>query len=219
MSSRKVVSIHLSLRDGAKTQKKHIKMKFIIKSAALAIMLFIGCNLSAQSNMTDVVYCKNGAVIRGTIIEQVPGVSVKIQTADGNVFVYQMEEVEKMTKETSMNQPTISTDGDDMCYKGMTDAGAFYRGKGSYRGGIWATTLLTSPLLGLIPTAIAASNSLDNSQMNYPSQELWKNSDYRNCYTQEATKKKNKRAWTAWGVSSAVWLGVIVVLNAVATGM
>ena len=79
-------------------------MKFIIKSAALAIMFFIVGNLSAQNNMTDVVYCKNGAVIRGTIIEQIPGVSLKIQTADGSVFVYKMEEVEKMTKEANTNQ-------------------------------------------------------------------------------------------------------------------
>lgn len=194
-------------------------MKFIIKSAALAIMFFIVGNLSAQNNMTDVVYCRNGAVIRGTIIEQIPGVSLKIQTADGSVFVYKMEEVEKMTKEANTNQLMNTDNSDDMCFRGISDAGTFYQGKGSYKGGIWATTLLTSPLIGLIPTAIAASNNLDATQMNYPSQELWKNQEYRNCYTQEATKKKNNRAWTAWGISSAVWLIAIISLNAVAGSM
>jgi TM2 domain-containing membrane protein YozV len=33
------------------------------------------------------------------IVEQVPGESLKIQTADGSVFVYGIDEVEKMTKE------------------------------------------------------------------------------------------------------------------------
>jgi len=47
----------------------------------------------------EVVYLKNGSIIRGTIIEQVPGKSLKIQTVDGNVFVYEMEEVEKVAKE------------------------------------------------------------------------------------------------------------------------
>lgn len=49
----------------------------------------------------DVVHLKNGGMVKGTIIEQVPGVSLKVQTADGSVFVFQMSEVEKMTKEKS----------------------------------------------------------------------------------------------------------------------
>ena len=53
----------------------------------------------AQNGYEDVVYLKNGSVIHGMIIEQVPNVSIKIQTVDRNIFVYKMEEVEKMTKE------------------------------------------------------------------------------------------------------------------------
>jgi hypothetical protein len=47
----------------------------------------------------DVVYLNNGSIIRGIIIEMVPNVSLKIQTRDGSVFFYKMEEVQKMTKE------------------------------------------------------------------------------------------------------------------------
>jgi len=53
----------------------------------------------AQNNFQDVVYLKNGSIIRGTIIEQVPNESLKIETADGSLFVYKLSEVEKMTKE------------------------------------------------------------------------------------------------------------------------
>src|SRR3954452_12312362 len=53
----------------------------------------------AQQNLQEVVYLKNGSIIRGAIIEQVPNKSIKIQTGDGSVFVYQMDEVEKITKE------------------------------------------------------------------------------------------------------------------------
>lgn len=49
----------------------------------------------------DVVYLKNGSIIRGVVIEQVPNVSLKIQTVDGNVFVFKMDEVLKITKEQS----------------------------------------------------------------------------------------------------------------------
>lgn len=58
-------------------------------------------NKPDNSQYVDVIYLKNGNVIRGMIIEQTPNVSIKIQTKDGSIFVYKMEEVEKMTKELS----------------------------------------------------------------------------------------------------------------------
>jgi len=54
---------------------------------------------SPAQEWQDVVYLKNGSVIRGMVIEQVPNVSLKIRTADGSVFVYAMDQVEKITKE------------------------------------------------------------------------------------------------------------------------
>lgn len=52
-----------------------------------------------SKELQDVVYLKNGSVIRGVIIEQVPNVQVKIKTSDGSIFVFKMEEIDKMTKE------------------------------------------------------------------------------------------------------------------------
>lgn len=60
-----------------------------------------GKSKNKSGELQEVVYLKNGSVIRGTIIEQIPGISLKIQTADGNIFFYKMEEVEKITKEPS----------------------------------------------------------------------------------------------------------------------
>ena len=57
-----------------------------------------------QNNYQDVIYLKNGSIIRGIIIEQVPNKSIKIETADRNVFVFQIDEIEKFTKEpTKLN--------------------------------------------------------------------------------------------------------------------
>lgn len=53
----------------------------------------------AQNNYQDVVYLKNGSVIRGIIVEQVPNKSIKIETSDKSIFVYQMDDIEKLTKE------------------------------------------------------------------------------------------------------------------------
>lgn len=54
---------------------------------------------SSVPTYEDVVYLKNGGILRGIIIETIPNVSIKIQTRDKNVFVLKMEEIEKITKE------------------------------------------------------------------------------------------------------------------------
>ena len=66
---------------------------------AIVLLLIPVMDTSAQQNMRDVVHLKNGSVIKGMIVEQVPGESIKIQTADGSVFFYRMEEIERITKE------------------------------------------------------------------------------------------------------------------------
>lgn len=79
--------------------------KVLIATAILFIQGFYPVFIYAQ-NYTEVVYLKNGSIIRGTIIEQVPNESIKIQTGDKSVFVYQMDEVEKITKELSDTKKT-----------------------------------------------------------------------------------------------------------------
>ena len=55
--------------------------------------------------MEDVVYFEDGGVVRGTIIEQIPGKSLKIQTRDGSVFVFTMDEIAKLAKEMPKEVP------------------------------------------------------------------------------------------------------------------
>ena len=71
--------------------------------ALLAFALMSVGSVSAQS-LQDVVYLKNGSIIRGVVIEQVPDGNVKVQTADGSVLVYPMTEVQKIQKEQSRVQ-------------------------------------------------------------------------------------------------------------------
>jgi len=47
----------------------------------------------------DVVYLKNGSIIRGMIVEQIPNKTLKIKTADRNLFVFEYDQIEKITKE------------------------------------------------------------------------------------------------------------------------
>lgn len=54
-------------------------------------------------NLEEVVHLKNGSVIRGIVVEQIPNESVKIQTRDGNIFVYRIDEIQKIAKEQPVN--------------------------------------------------------------------------------------------------------------------
>ncbi len=76
----------------------------MMKRTILFLVFLAGMTLAfAQSGLQDVVYLKNGSIIRGDIIELVPGETVKIQTWDGSVFVYAYADVEKFTKEQVLN--------------------------------------------------------------------------------------------------------------------
>lgn len=63
--------------------------------------------LQAQNQEKDVLFLKNGSVIKGKILEMVFGGNVKIETADGSIFIYKTEDVLKMEKQQIKyeNQP------------------------------------------------------------------------------------------------------------------
>ena len=77
-------------------------MKKLLKFTFLLFTLSCS-SLSAQVDYHDVVYLKNGSIIHGIIIEQAPNKYIKIKTTDNNVWVFQMEEIEKITKELNEN--------------------------------------------------------------------------------------------------------------------
>ena len=93
----------------------------------LAFLLFalVTTVSHGQNNYQDVVYLKNGSIIRGVIIEQVPNKSIKIETADRNVFVYQMNEIEKIAKEPyqGKSNSSLSNSGLQSGYKGIVELG------------------------------------------------------------------------------------------------
>ncbi len=75
---------------------------------AVILVLFISvlsvAKTFAQEPMEDVIYLKNGSVYRGMIIEQVPNVSMKIQTLGGNIFFVTIADVTKITKENKVQE-------------------------------------------------------------------------------------------------------------------
>jgi hypothetical protein len=69
----------------------------------------------AQDDREDVIYLKTGTIYRGTITEQTPNVSYKIEIAGGSVILVPSTDIVKITKEKrliSSERPTLSTQED-----------------------------------------------------------------------------------------------------------
>ncbi|MBC8043554.1 MAG: hypothetical protein IAF08_08915 [Rhizobacter sp.] len=95
----------------------------MLKVLSLCLCIALGCGACAsmqwdtsqekekqelvrkQSQQRDVLYLKNGSIIKGTVTELIADSTVKIQSADTNVSVFNMSDVQKMVKETGGDEP------------------------------------------------------------------------------------------------------------------
>lgn len=78
--------------------KKH-RSNFIGKTVLLALLMITILSTVTMAQEVDHVYLKSGSVIRGKILEIEPADHVKIQDMCGNIWYYQIADVEKITKE------------------------------------------------------------------------------------------------------------------------
>ena len=79
--------------------------------AALALTLTLAASPApgAQTATVDVVELANGSVIRGTIIEQIPNQSIRMQTGDGSIFVFAMSDVVRISREAGAPSTAVVT--------------------------------------------------------------------------------------------------------------
>lgn len=121
----------------------------------ILFLLLFNSNILGQRNLQDIVYLKNGSVIHGIIIEQVPNQTIKVQTKDGNIFVFKVDEIEKIIKEA----PKVNNDEFEMKRRIpmaafglsflMPGAGQFYNHQW-VKGGIFLGCLLGVGVVALI---------------------------------------------------------------------
>jgi hypothetical protein len=100
----------------------------------------------------------------------------------------------------------------DMVEKGTQDAINNYKGQNSGAGWTATTSILTSPVLGLIPAILCSSSEPDASNLNVADRELMKNDAYNRAYREQAHKTKKRKVWRNYGIGSAIWLGLILIL-------
>ena len=61
------------------------------------------------SSAKEVVYLKNGSIIKGDIVEIIPNKTLTVETADGSTFVCNYDEIDKITREKAENNEVLET--------------------------------------------------------------------------------------------------------------
>ena len=77
----------------------------------------------SQTEYNDFIYLKNGTMLYGRILEETPGESLKLETADGSVLVYRMDEIEKIKRTTNKAKQVQIGNGLERGYKGIVEIG------------------------------------------------------------------------------------------------
>lgn len=99
---------------------------------------------------------------------------------------------------------------EEMRAKAKQDATTYYRGKNSGAGWTMATSIVTSPLLALIPAVACASSEPNEGNLNAPDEKLMKNADYKQAYVDQSHKIKKRKIWKNFAIGSGVWVGIIL---------
>jgi hypothetical protein len=78
----------------------------MISKICLSLLIILSVTNVVQSQVlyNEVAYLKNGSIIKGVITEEFPGQSMKIQTKDGNLFVFDMAELDHIAWELVVEQ-------------------------------------------------------------------------------------------------------------------
>ncbi len=196
-------------------------MKTLHCLLALPFVLF-----SMTSFCQDIITKKDGSEIQAKILEVTPS-EIKYKSFDnqsGPTFTVLISQLLLIKYENGTNEvfnknatsivSSTSSEASDLNFQGKQDALQNYKGKKSGSGWTAATTILFSPIIGVIPAAITTSSEPEPQNLKAPNIELMKNPNYNTGYTEQAHKTKKKKVWKSFGIASGVWVVLILALNA-----
>lgn len=101
------------------TLKKKPKMKkILLLTFSLLFSLIAFCQDQGKT-----FYLKNGSIITGIVIEEIPGKEYKVKTSDGNVFVLKADEIEKIVLVEKQNKVQKMKESLDLNHTFFTNNG------------------------------------------------------------------------------------------------
>ena len=91
-----------------------------MKKIVICLFALMISTMAFATMAQDVVYLKNGSMIKGSVIEMIPNQSIKVQTADGSLFVYQMNEVDRIERDATKQNNQVEEVIDDYAITGLS---------------------------------------------------------------------------------------------------
>jgi hypothetical protein len=113
-------------------------MKNLLILFTFLLLPFFGMS---QSN-DKTFHLKNGSVITGTVLEEVPGKEYKVKTPDGNIFVFKADEIEKIVlfqegqDPNPMGVAAVSNGVSFYSFNGVSVGGRFFADEATYNIGL-----------------------------------------------------------------------------------
>ena len=186
-------------------------------SALFVFTLFI-----SVSKAQDIITKKTGEDILAKILE-VTSTEVKYKkhdNPDGPTFSSLISDIlmiryDNGTKDIFDQEKTKVSQSSslDLDLQGRRDALANYSARNTGKGWTAATTILFSPLFGIIPAAACAGSRPKDQNLDYPDPELMMKGGYRKAYIDQAHKTKKRKVWQSFGISSGIWVVLYLVSN------
>ncbi|HUL44000.1 MAG TPA: DUF5683 domain-containing protein [Bacteroidota bacterium] len=92
------------------------------RRVAVALVVVVTASFAmvarAQQSTDDVIYLKDGSILKGKIFEEVPAKYIKLQTPDGKIREYKMKAIKSITRTPQANTETIEAADKDPAVKG-----------------------------------------------------------------------------------------------------
>ncbi len=183
-------------------------------------LLIVSLVMTFSVYSQDFIVKKTGDEVKVKILELTPEFIKfkKFNNEDGpthtikkkDVFMVKYANGETEVLKEIESEPEI--DKNKLAMQGKRDAQMNYKKKNTGAGWTSATTVLLSPIIGVIPAAVCSSSEPDLKNLKVPDLELMDEYEYNMSYTEEAHKMKKKKVWTSFGISSGAWFVLILLL-------
>ena len=200
------------------SRKQKQTMKKILTKSIFIFTLFLGSNVAYSQ---DVITKKTSEDIQAKVIE-VNTTEIKYKKFDNqngptftilktDVLMIRYENGSKDIFNETTPVKTTQVETENYFLKGQKDAAIYYNGHKGAGTVTLVTSLLLTPLVGLIPALACSLTPPQTQNLNYPNEKLFSNSDYQNGYIQKAKKIKTNKVWTNWGI--ALGINTILILT------
>ncbi len=188
----------------------------------------------------DVMVLKNSDEIKSKVIEINESTITykKWENVNGPNYVIKKEEVlfiryENGTKEVisvTTQQPVneinsipsnsipvtnaiiTNAQSQELEYRGKQDAIRYYHGVNSGRGFVFATCVITSPVVALIPAIACSATPPSEFNLNIPQNEIAQNPIYRDAYKKQAHIIKQRKVFSNLGYGTLTFIVLLVAI-------